>query len=140
MPGRSPILTWLLLSGLLGMRTGEIAAMTREDVVEIAGRLVICGRGKGGKPFKLPVPAGLVDYLTPHLRGPGPLWLTAQGKQITSDRLGTTVSRYLRRLSLPWTLHNLRHRFCTQLYGQTLDLALVQDLARHGSPAPPGCT
>ena len=42
--------------------------------------------------------------------------------------------RFFRRIGMPYTLHQLRHSFGTSLYRETKDLALTQDLMRHGHP------
>lgn len=44
------------------------------------------------------------------------------------------VAAHLHDLGLPWTCHQLRHRFATRLYGVGKDLRLTQELMGHSSP------
>ena len=114
----------------------EIAQIRREDLREVAGQLLVSGTGKGGKGYTLPVPAPVVGFLRPRLQAvrSGPLWRFDDGRPSSAHAVSRQCNRLLRTLGLRHTLHSLRHRFCTQLYAGTLDLALVQDVARHGSP------
>jgi integrase/recombinase XerC len=44
-------------------------------------------------------------------------------------------AEHLRSLGIPATLHQLRHRFATQLYQRSRDIRLLQDILGHSSPA-----
>lgn len=130
-----PVKTWLVLGSTMGLRAMEVI-LNRDDVAEdIQGRLHIQGIGKGGKLFRLPVPLEAEPYLRPHLhRSSGPLWTDRHGRPVTAYYVTVEVGDFFRSLGMPWTMHNLRHRLGTRLYQETKDLALVQDVLRHGSP------
>jgi len=131
-----PIRTWLILAAFMGLRAMEVAAIRREDVAEIGGRLVLSGVGKGGKPFRLPVPQGVEPYLRQHMSAQrGPLWRTPSGGPWRPAKLSQAVGRFFRSIGMPYTLHWCRHHFGTAAYRQTRDLLLTQDLMRHSTPA-----
>ncbi len=130
-----PILTWLLLAGWMGLRVMEIAAISKSSLTDMDGRMLLSGIGKGNKPFRLPVPHAVEPYLRNHQRNAiGPLWRNSHGQPLGAKRLGEQANKFLRDLGLLYTMHTLRHRFGTVIYHQTTDLALTQDVMRHGSP------
>lgn len=53
----------------LGLRTGEVAALTLEDIDWRAGELVV--RGKGPRQDRLPVPAEVGQAIASYLRADG---------------------------------------------------------------------
>lgn len=131
-----PVRTWLILSAFMGLRAMEIAQIRREDITEHAGRLILTGVGKGGKPFRLPVPTGVVPALGRWLTAArGPLWRLPNGQPVRSTYVSHEVSRFFRSIGMHYTLHCGRHRFGTLAYRQTRDLLLTQDLMRHSDPS-----
>lgn len=133
-----PIRTWLILGAFMGLRTAEVAQIRREDVTdEIVGgkrRLFISGVGKGAKLFKLPVPVDVEPVLRRHLGGQtGPLWRTVQGNPATPDYVTAQVTAFFRGLGMPYTMHNCRHTFGTEVQQQTGDMLQTQVLMRHSS-------
>ncbi len=57
----------LLLLARLGLRAGEVAALTLEDFDWETGRLTL--RGKGDRYAELPVPADVGKAITAYLKG-----------------------------------------------------------------------
>lgn len=131
-----PVRTWLVLAAFMGLRAAEVAGMKREDVTEVEGRLYLDGIGKGGKPFRLPIPEHVVPVLRPHLTvRSGPLWWTAPGGRPSRPvDVSAQVAAFFRRIGMPYTLHQCRHSFGTAIYRQTRDLLLTQDAMRHSTP------
>jgi integrase/recombinase XerC len=128
-----PLYTWLTLAAFMGLRSEEIAQIQREDVEEVDGRLWLRGIGKGPKPFRLPVPAGVEPVLRAHLGGQrGPLWRVGPDNRPAAARdcTGQTTA-LMRSLGLHYTLHALRHRFGTRYYLETQDPFLTAQVMRH---------
>ncbi len=133
-----PLHTWLLLGGYMGLRSHEIAQIQREDIDEDAkGRLWIRGIGKGNKPFKLQVPSEVDPALRAHLPGQrGPLWRVGHCQRAaTSDDCTRQTTALMRSLGLPYTLHQLRHRFGSSFYALTKDPFLTAQVMRHDDMA-----
>lgn len=137
-----PLRTWLLLAGYMGLRSHEIAQIRREDITEMGGRLVLSGIGKGRKPYRMVVPVEVLPFLQPWLRArTGPLWLLEHKRACIRPRplkpadLTNQTTALMRSLGLPYTLHQLRHRFGTSFYHSTKDLLLTQDVMRHANPS-----
>lgn len=130
-----PIRTWLLLAGLMGLRSMEIAQLRRDSVTEVEGRLVLSGIGKGEKPFQMVVPRHDVEpALRRYLATTGPLWTRPSGGPMTAHALTRTVSAWMKSQGMPYTLHWLRHSFGSELYAQTQDVLVTQRSLRHSSP------
>lgn len=134
-----PIRTWLALAGWCGLRAGEIARIRREDIEldpEGEGAMLHVD-GKGGKHRAVPVPPRVLVMLQQFLLTTGPIFrrTTTTGLPVTPNEVTKVVSKFLRGLGLPYTLHTLRHRFATRLAQSTRDLRLVQELLGHGSLA-----
>lgn len=132
-----PLRAWLVLAAYMGLRSGEIAQLRRQDVLDARQPpLLLVHKGKGGKSRLLPLPVVVTAELQPHLRGcTGALWTTPKGHEVTGKHVSRLVCDLMRRLGLPWTLHSLRHRYATRLYQQTRDLLMVQAMLGHSSVA-----
>lgn len=133
-----PIATWLVLGAYMGLRAAEIAGIHREHITEavVGGqpRVFITGIGKGGKPYKQPVPAGVEPILRRWMTArPGPLWLNHAGRPLTYVNVSEAVSKYFRGLDMPYTLHWTRHTFGTELQHETRDILATKVLMRHTS-------
>lgn len=132
---QEPLRTWLVLAGFMGLRAHEIAQIRREDITDREGRMYLTGVGKGRKPFTLAVPAQVVPDLAAHFSARrGPLWRTVAGGRLSAQTVTNSATALMRALGMPYTLHCLRHRFGTRLYGQTKDILLTQEAMRHASP------
>ena len=132
---------WLVLGGWAGLRAKEIALLRRENVAATAAQpfiLVAADATKGDRERVVPmsgfVAAELAAYGIP-ARG----WVFRRGDGQPGPNKPWLVSKLandaLHRSGTDATLHQLRHRFLSLLYQQTLDLRLVQELAGHSSPA-----
>ena len=130
---------WLVLAGWAGFRACEIAYLRRENVIDTGPSpvlLVAEDATKGRRerivemsPFVLEelrlagLPArGWVFRRCDGQRGPNMPWLVSRLANITLRDAGSAA-----------TLHMCRHRFLTQVYQQTRDIRLVQELAGHAS-------
>lgn len=118
------------LAGELGMRRSEVAQARREDVVEDLLGWSLIVRGKGGKERTLP----LKDDLALELLSCPPGFLLPG--RIDGHLSPAYVAKRAKAL-LPegYTMHKLRHRFGSKAYAVSGDLAAVQDLLGHESPA-----
>lgn len=118
------------LAGGLGLRRGEVAQVHTRDVFRDLVGWSLTVHGKGGKIRVMPIPDDLAHELQRHGDGyvfPG---------RIDGHLSPAYVGKRVRRL-LPdrYSMHKLRHRFGTAAYALSGDLAAVQDLLGHASPA-----
>jgi site-specific recombinase XerD len=135
----------LCLLARLGLRAGEVAAMTLDDVDWRTGELTI--RGKGGTRERLPLLAEVGQALAAYLREARPscatrhLFVTARAP---FHKLGgpTTVCRIveqaIKRAGLNPTqrgAHLLRHSLATTLLQRGASLREIGDILRHRHPA-----
>lgn len=120
----------LRLAAEVGLRRAEVAQVHSRDVVEdMVGRSLIV-HGKGGKERTVALPESLGRALA----------FAEPGYLFPGDDDGHLSPRYVGKLIrdlLPgeWTMHTLRHRFGTRLYGYTRDVLLVQEAMGHASPS-----
>lgn len=135
----------LLLLARLGLRAGEVAALTLDDFDWQGGRLTI--RGKGGHAGELPLPAdvgaAIAAYLQhgrPHgtssrcvfLRGPAPA-----GPFKGQQGIGSVVKHALARAGIDSPRkgsHLFRHTLATQLLQHGASLSEIGELLRHRHP------
>jgi site-specific recombinase XerD len=134
----------LCLLARLGLRAGEVAAMTLDDIDWRAGELTV--RGKGGMRERLPLPAEVGQALAAYLREPRPpcagrhLFLQAQAP--FRGFAGTTtvcriVAQAVKRAGLNPPrrgAHLLRHSLATTLLQQGASLQEIGDVLRHRHP------
>jgi site-specific recombinase XerD len=132
---------WLVLAGWAGLRAKEIALLRRECVLDTAEPpvLLIARNATKGKRERvvdmspdvlaelrlagLPR-SGYVFGRHDGASGPNAPWLISH-----------LAGQCLREAGSAATLHQLRHRFATQLYRQTGDIRLVQAMLGHASVA-----
>jgi integrase/recombinase XerC len=118
------------LAAFAGARCCEIAALDREDVTEVTVML----HGKGDKTRLVPCHRRIWEEVRelppgPLVRGPG-------GERVTRRQVMLMTSRALDRLGYPQiTCHQFRHWFGTHTHDAVPDLAAVQELLGHSSPA-----
>ena len=133
---------WLVLAAWAGFRAREIAFLKRDCVLEGAQPpvlLVAADAAKGRRERLVPMSAfvfaelraaglpssGYVFRRHDGRRGPNAPWLISH-----------LANRALRESGTAATLHQLRHRYGTQLYRASAhDLRLTQDMLGHASPA-----
>jgi integrase/recombinase XerD len=134
----------LLLLARLGLRAGEIVALTLEDLDWHAGVLTV--RGKGGHASPLPLPVEVGEALAAYIQQGRPraasrrVFLRArapvrgfQGAQA----VGSVVRHALlqARVESPRKgAHQFRHGLACQLLRQGASLAEIGELLRHRSP------
>ncbi len=115
-----------------GMRRGEIAVASLEDLSEEDDSWWILVHGKGAKERWVPITADLVDLVKVWMDGrTGYLFPGEINGHLAPATVGRLVSRHL---TGPWTLHKLRHRYGTAAYSGSHDLRAVQELLGHSKP------
>lgn len=127
---------WLVLAGWAGLRAKEIALLRRERVLDTrqpAGLLIDERSTKGRRERIVPMSAFVLAELRPVLPRHGWVFRRLDGGPgpNTASRVSHLANDYLHGLGLAITLHQLRHRFATQLYQATRDLRAVQELLGH---------
>jgi integrase/recombinase XerC len=132
----------LILAALGGLRIGEIARLHRRDFrVQPDGRVVInvIGKGRGGGKARPAVlsPAVWGLLLDCGLPEHGPIIPRRDGKPgpLPAGPASWLLNSFLHQVvGTRYTIHSLRDWFGTELYDETRDLRLVQDLLGHQSP------
>lgn len=118
------------LGAELGLRRGEVAQVHSRDLFEDLTGWSLVVHGKGGKERLMPITDGIAIELRSLPRGfafPG-----HDHGHLSPRWVGTLVGRLLPE---GHTMHGLRHRFATRSYEVDRDLAVVQELLGHASPA-----
>lgn len=122
---------WLLLAACEGLRCMEMAGLQREDISETTIRVL----GKGGRERVLPLHPQVREALEGYgLPESGPLFRNRYLRQIPAVDVSHKIGAHLRSLDIKSSGHTLRHRFATQVYRESLDLRLTQELLGHSSP------
>jgi len=121
------IRVWLLLAGYAGLRAGEVAGLTREDLDAVPGMLRVIGKGDKERfvPLAPLVLAALVAFGLP---AAGPLF-----PGVTAKTLSARCNRWLHQFGIRESVHSLRHRFGTEFYQATKDIRATQELLGHAS-------
>jgi site-specific recombinase XerD len=128
---------WLLLAALDGLRCQEIAGIEREHVWDHEEPpLLHVVAGKGGHERVVPLhPQALAALRTHGLPRSGPVFRApTTGRAYTPERVSQLTNRHLRSVGVDATMHQLRHRFATDLYRASRDLRLTQMMLGHASP------
>lgn len=128
---------WLVLAGWAGLRAGEVARLTRSDVQDKAATPTLLINGKGGRQRIVPASPFVLTELDGYgmpTRG-AVFRRPSDGRQLTPQRLSQVANAYIRSTGVDDTFHSLRHRFATQLYDETGDLRVVQEVLGHSSPS-----
>ena len=124
----------------LGLRRGELAAVTLEDLDWRAGEVVI--HGKGGRVDRLPLPADVGAAITAYLsRGRPPshhraLFLRARAPftPIDAGTVSSTVRRASQRAGIAsMGAHRLRHTMACQMVDAGVPLVQIGQVLRHQS-------
>lgn len=136
---RPRIRPWLVLAGWAGLRAVEIAGLRREHVLDTARPPVILiadGATKGHRERIVPVSGFVLAELGPVLPAKGWVFRRHDGRcgPNTPAHLSHLANDHLHGCGIAATLHQLRHRFATELYRATHDLRLVQELLGHRHP------
>jgi integrase/recombinase XerD len=131
----------LLLLARLGLRAGEVAALTLDDLDWEAGKLLI--RGKGARQDRLPLPHEVGEALAIYLRYGRPptavrhVFVRMRAPRrgfINGQAVGTIVRRTLVQAGLNAALkgaHLLRHSLATELLRNGASLTEIGEVLRH---------
>jgi site-specific recombinase XerD len=133
----------LTLLARLGLRAGEVAALTLDDIDWRQGEVMI--RGKGYRHERLPLPVDVGQAVAAYLqrgrhapRGCRAVFLRvcAPSGPLGPGGVGLMVARACRRAGVPSSgSHRLRHTAATQMLRHDAPLAEVAQVLRHRSLA-----
>jgi integrase/recombinase XerD len=121
----------------LGLRAGEVAGLTLDDLDWHQGELVV--KGKGSRQERLPLPVDVGEALVAYLNGGRPegrcrevfLRVKAPIRAMTSSAVTQTVTSACKRAGLvPVGAHRLRHSAATTLLHAGVPLADVGQVLR----------
>jgi len=124
----------------LGLRRGELARLTLDDIDWRAGELVV--HGKGGREDRLPLPADVGAAIAAYLRRGRPvsdrreLFLRARApyQPIASSTVASTVRRACRRAGIAeFGSHRLRHTMACEMVAADVPLVRIGQVLRHRS-------
>jgi integrase/recombinase XerD len=124
----------------LGLRRGEVAGMTLDDIDWRAGELAV--RGKGGREDRLPLPADVGEAIAAYLQRSRPLsdrrevFLRARApyQPIASGTVASTVRRACRRAGIAEVgSHRLRHTTACEMVTARVPLVRIGQVLRHRS-------
>jgi integrase/recombinase XerD len=125
----------------LGMRRGEIAALSLDDIDWRAGEIVV--HGKGARVERLPLPADVGEAIAVYLRDARPagfagrelfVRIKAPRRPLTAGGVTQVVVSASKRAGLgEVTAHRLRHTAATELLRQGASLQEIGELLRHRS-------
>lgn len=128
----------LMLAYGLGLRLGEVLALTPQDIDSKRMALYVRG-GKGKKDRNLPLPASLLPLLREQFRQFRPTTFLFEGAQpgepYSARSLQQVVKQAAERAGIrrPISLHMLRHSYATHLLEGGTDIRMIQDLLGHAS-------
>ena len=130
----------LMLLLRLGLRRGEVARLTLDDIDWRAGELVICG--KGGRQDRLPLPVDVGAAIASYLRRGRPpsdrreVFLRARAPYapIAAGTVASTVRRACRRAGIPEVgSHRLRHTTACEMVAAGVPIPQIGQVLRHRS-------
>lgn len=136
-PGRRDY-AMLLLLGRLGLRAGEVAALTLDDLDWRRGEIVV--RGKGTRVDRLPLPSDVGEALASHLRldrRPTSqrnvfLRLRAPYRPLTVGGVQAAVAAAAGRMAVAGvSAHRLRHTAATEMLRHGAALTEIGQVLRH---------
>lgn len=131
----------LLLLARLGLRGGEVAALTLDDLDWGTGQITV--RGKGSRRDRLPIPRDVGEALVAYLRDGRPrcttrrVFLTSRApvrELADHGTVGAIVSRCLARAGIPSPhkgTHLLRHSLAVRMLRHGASLAEIGEILRH---------
>lgn len=130
----------LLLLARLGLRAGEIAAMTLDDIDWSAGELLV--HGKGRRHDRVPLPVDVGEALAGYLRNGRPrcdsrrvfLCICAPHRGFRGSTVTSIVERTIKRAGVHTPTkgsHLFRHSLATDLLRRGASMKEVGELLRH---------
>lgn len=127
---RREMYVWLVLASFAGLRVSEIAGLDASAVDLSEGVLRVMG--KGSKEELVDIHPVVESALLAHgLPRRGAVFQRPRGGRWTPEGITIEVSQFFEDLGMPWTMHNLRHRFGSKLQSSTGNLRVTQELMRH---------
>lgn len=135
----------LVLLAVYGLRAGEVAALTLDDI-DWRGSELRIPRAKGGAASWYPLHPDAGAAVADYLRRGRPvsacrqvfLTLSAPARPFArSSGISNVVARHLQRARIAaphWGAHTLRHSRAVQLLGAGFSLTAIGDLFGHGHP------
>jgi integrase len=124
----------------LGLRRGEVAGLTLDDIDWRSGELVV--RGKGAREERLPLPADVGEAIAAYLRRGRPhssrrevfLRSKAPYEPIAAGTVASTVRRACRRAGIAeFGSHRLRHTAACEMVRANVPLVRIGQVLRHRS-------
>ncbi len=134
----------LLLLARLGLRAGEVVALTLDDIDWDSATLIV--HGKGNRQERLPLPEDVGEAVANYLRESRPpcatrnVFIRLQAPHrgfSSSSAIDDVVRRALERIGLDpgqKGAHLLRHSLATRLLGSGASLEQIAQLLRHAHP------
>jgi site-specific recombinase XerD len=129
----------LRLLARLGLRAGEVARLTLDDIDWRRGEITV--RGKGNRHERLPLPAEVGEVVVTYLSGSRPTSATcrevfvgirAPHRALTRGAVTQTVARASRRCGLETVYaHRLRHSAATAMLHAGASLEEIGQVLRH---------
>jgi site-specific recombinase XerD len=133
----------LLLLSRLGLRGGEVVALTLDDIDWRAGEIVVCGKGR--RRERLPLPADVGEALAAYLRHGRP---ASESRRLflrhyapirgfaDTGALRSVLARCCARAGLPYASpHRLRHTAASEMLAAGGTLAEIGQVLRHRDAA-----
>jgi site-specific recombinase XerD len=133
----------LLLLARLGLRAGEVVALTLDDIDWKEGNLTL--RGKGGREAKLPLPVEVGEAIAGYLQNGRPhcasrrLFIRQRAPRVgfANTAISKLVMRALARAGVDSPrkgAHLFRHTLATEMLRQGASLTEIGELLRHQHP------
>jgi integrase/recombinase XerC len=124
----------LSLAAFAGLRCMEIAGLERDDIIEAKG-LIRIRHGKGDKERIVPLHPDVMSALRMlPLPKTGALFVRTRGGRHLPHTVGKVIRHYLHDMGIDATAHMLRHWFASEVYANTHDIRVTQELLGHSSP------
>jgi integrase len=135
----APRTALMLRLASVGLRRGEVAVVSTDDVTLTPSGYELRVHGKGNKERVVPIDGELAALLLRGARGHTPMaprtgWLFpgSDGGHLSPRWVGKLCSTAMPGV---WTMHSLRHRCATRAFRGTRNIRAVQKLLGHESVA-----
>lgn len=126
---RREMFVWLVLGAFAGLRVMEMAGLNVDDVLFDEGVLRVMGKGSKERLVDIHplVESALLAFGLPRR---GAVFIRPRGGRWQPEGVTIEVSQFFEDLGMPWTAHNLRHRFGTKI-NKVAGLRATQELMGH---------
>jgi site-specific recombinase XerD len=126
------------LAFTLGLRPGEIAAITLDDLSLSQAQLALRDR-KGGAPLVVPLPEPTLKAIVAYLVGARPqstsrhlfLTLSVPYRPIRPDVPGQSIRKAMRQANLKGTAYDLRHTYAQKLLESNCSIFEIKEMLGH---------